>query len=126
MTLGQTKNNLFLVKSESSSSPSSCAVLCSNLRVGREDSCNIYFLDNGLCKAGVLDNPSMYSKPVGSSKSLVEVKVLASAITSSVGTRVKPGKQSGFCWKDFHTCIGLILIMSFLGKRLPIQFKCGS
>jgi len=64
--------------------------MCSNQRaVG--GSCNIYYLDNGLCKVGVLDNPLMYSKTVGSSESLVEVRVLASAKPSSVGTRVKPG-----------------------------------
>lgn len=83
---------LFLVKSAYGSSPPSCAVMCSNQRaVG--GSCNIYYLDNlGLCKVGVLDNPLMYSKPIGSSESLVEVKVLASEKPSTVGTRVKPGK----------------------------------
>ncbi len=89
---------LFLVKSAYGSSPPSCAVMCSNLRVVG-GSCNIYYLDNGLCKVGVLDNPLMYSKSVGSSESLVEVKVLASEKPSSVGTRVKPGEQYAFCKK---------------------------
>jgi hypothetical protein len=81
-----------LVKTASGSTLASCAALCSNLRVGIEDSCNIYYVENGLCKAGVLDNSKTYSKPAGSSITLVQVQVLKSAKSGSLGTHVKPGK----------------------------------
>jgi hypothetical protein len=59
-----------------------------------EDSCNIYFVENGICRAGVLDNYMTYSKPEGSSSSLVQVQVLNSVKTRSLGTRIKPGKNN--------------------------------
>jgi hypothetical protein len=85
--------NRFLVKTVSGSTLASCPALCSNLRVGVEDSCNIYYVENGICKAGVLDNSMSYSKLVGSLTTLVQVQVLKSAKTGSLGTNVKPGKN---------------------------------
>ena len=81
------------MKTASSSTLPSCAALCSNLRVAVEDSCNIYYVENGICKAGALDYSMTYSKPEGSSSTLVQVQVLNSVKISSLGTLVKPGKN---------------------------------
>ncbi len=83
---------IFLVKSASGSTLSSCAALCSNLRIATEASCNIYYVVSGICKAGVLDNALQYAKPAGSLLSLLPVQVVSSVKSSSLGTRVKPGK----------------------------------
>jgi hypothetical protein len=80
------------VKTASNATPSSCAVLCSNLRVANKNSCNIYYVKDGNCNAGILDNPWNYSKLIGTSDTLVEVRVLASSKPSSLGRKVKPGK----------------------------------
>jgi hypothetical protein len=82
----------FLVKTASSATLSSCAALCSNLRIGTEDSCNIYYVENGICKAGTLDNSMIYSKSEESSTPLVQVQVLNNVNTGSLGTLVKPGR----------------------------------
>ena len=81
------------MKSVSGSTLSSCAAVCSNMRVATETSCNIYYVLSGNCKAGVLDNPLTYSKPPGSLTSLLQVQVLSTVKSSNLGTRVKPGKQ---------------------------------
>ena len=80
------------MKTASGSTLSSCAALCSNLRIGDEDSCNIYYVENGICKAGTLDNVMIYSQPVGSSSTLVQVQALNSVKIGSLGTHVIPGK----------------------------------
>ena len=81
---------MFLVKSVSGSTLSSCAAVCSNMRIATETSCNIYYVLNGNCKAGVLDNPLTYAKPPGSLTSLVQVQVLSTVKLSNMGARVKP------------------------------------
>jgi hypothetical protein len=48
------------------------------MRVATENSCNIYYLESGICKAGMLDNPLKYTKPAASSSNLVAVRVLVS------------------------------------------------
>jgi hypothetical protein len=84
------------VKTASSSTLSSCAALCSNLRQGVEDSCNIYYVENGICRASTLDNFVIYSQLEGSSSTLVQVQVLNSVKTGYLGTLVKPGKKFYF------------------------------
>ncbi len=84
------------MKTASSSTLSSCAALCSNLRLGIEDSCNIYYVENGICRAGTLDNFVIYSQLEGSSSTLVQVQVLNSVKTGNLGTLVKPGKIPNF------------------------------
>ena len=70
--------------------------MCSNMRAATEDGCNTYYLESGLCKAGVLDDPMTFTKPDGSSSTLVAVKVLISTKPESHGTKQKPGKGTKF------------------------------
>ena len=84
------------MKSVSGSTLSSCAAVCSNMRIATETSCNVYYVLNGNCKAGVLDNPLTYAKPPGSLTSLLQVQVLSTIKSSNLGTRVKPGEQKIF------------------------------
>jgi hypothetical protein len=81
----------YLVRTMSGSTTGSCAAVCSNLRVATPASCNIYYVVNGICKTGVLDNPLMYAKPAGSSASLLQVMVLQGVKSGSLGSLVKPG-----------------------------------
>ena len=74
---------------------SSCTVSCSTLRITTVDSCNIYYVENGICRAGVLDNAANYSKKAGSSSTLVEVYIVVTSLAASVGEKVKPGCLSG-------------------------------
>ncbi len=108
----------FLVKTASSSTLASCSALCSNLRVAVEDSCNIYYVENGICKAGVLDNSMAYSKVMGSDTTLVQVQVLKSAKSGSLGTRVKPGKTYGTYFKNILN----IAILRKLGPRAMLRW----
>jgi hypothetical protein len=80
-----------LVQSTSSATLSSCAVTCSNKRIVTAGSCNIYFVENGICKAGILDSPDKYSQLMGSSPTLVSVKIVDSTVVASSGEKVKPG-----------------------------------
>ncbi len=79
------------MRSVSGATLPSCAVVCSNMRVATENSCNIYYVLNEICKAGVLENHLNYSKPEGSSKTLIPVRVLSSADVVATGDKVKPG-----------------------------------
>jgi hypothetical protein len=72
------------------------------MRVATAYGCNIYYLVNDLCLAGVLDDPQTYTKPAGSSTTLVAVRILASTLTNSIGTKVKPGTfERNNCLKFF-------------------------
>ena len=97
--LVSTSNTLFIfifffntVRLIGGSTLSSCAVTCSSMRASTADSCNIYFVESGICKAGILDYPKTYSKPFGSSASLVSVNVVNTTTSGSLGLKVKPGK----------------------------------
>ncbi len=81
------------MKSVSEATLPSCAVVCSNMRVAIENSCNIYYVLNQICKAGVLDNQLTYSKPAGSSNTLIPVRVLSSSDVVASGDKVKPGNR---------------------------------
>ena len=61
------------------------------MRIVTADSCNIYFVENGICRDGILDSPDKYSKMMGSSPTLVPVKIVDSMIVGSSGEKVKPG-----------------------------------
>ena len=67
--------------------------MCSNIWAATENSCNIYYLQSGLCKAGMLDNAMKYTKPAGSSSNLVAVRVLSTSKSETLGTNIKPGKN---------------------------------
>ena len=64
------------VKSIDGSTLSSCAATCTNFRLTSEDSCDAFYVDAGVCKAGILPNAKNYSKPSGSSSSLVATNIL--------------------------------------------------
>ncbi len=50
----------------------------------------------------MLDDPQTYTKPAGSSTTLVAVRILASTLTKSLGTKVKPGTfERNNCLKLF-------------------------
>jgi hypothetical protein len=57
------------------------------------DSCNINYVENSFCTAGILDHPYSYSKPNGSSLTLVPVKIIESMVAQSAGFLVKPGNM---------------------------------
>jgi len=63
------------------------------MRVATENSCNIYYLESGICKAGMLDNPVKYTKPAESSSNLVAVRILGSSKSQLLGINIKPGKH---------------------------------
>ena len=103
---------LTLVRSVSGATLPSCAVVCSSMRVATENSCNIYYVLNGICKAGVLDNQLTYSKPEGSSNTLVPVRVLSSTeVVAATGDKVKPGNLLVFymhLWLNIFFAIRLM------------------
>ena len=82
-----------LVQSIGGSTLSSCAATCSNLRLTSENSCNAFYVDAGICFAGILQNAQNYSKPVGSSSSLVATNILNGTSDGSLGFYVEPGIQ---------------------------------
>jgi hypothetical protein len=61
------------------------------MQIDSKGSCNIYYIENGICKTGILENPDLYSKPIGSSVTLVSVKVIESIADESGGVLVRPG-----------------------------------
>ena len=83
--------NCFTVKSVSSATLQSCSVTCSHMRILTKDSCNIYFVENGICRVGILDNPDKYAQAEESSSTLVPVKVVDSTAVDNPGEKVKPG-----------------------------------
>jgi hypothetical protein len=62
------------------------------MQLSTYDSCNIYFVEAGFCKAGVLDFPKTFSKPLGSSATLVPVNIVNATASGNLGRKVKPGK----------------------------------
>jgi len=84
---------LFTAKKYDGSTLSSCAASCSTLRITSSYSCNIYYLENGICTAGALQNVESYLKaaPDGSSSSLVAVNIVDTSLSASYGEIVKPG-----------------------------------
>jgi hypothetical protein len=60
------------------------------MRILTADSCNIYFVENGICRAGILDSPDKFSRAMGSSSTLVPVKIVDSMAVQGSGDRVKP------------------------------------
>ena len=81
------------VKSIGGSTLSSCAATCTNLRLTSEDSCDAFYVDAGVCKAGIFLNAKNYSKPSGSSSSLVATNILNVTTDGSLGFYVVPGKS---------------------------------
>ncbi len=80
------------MKQVSGSTLPSCATTCSNMRIVTTDSCNAYFLEAGICQAGIIDNPMTFAKPFGSSPTLVALKIVDNSKTENLGERVKPGQ----------------------------------
>lgn len=67
--------------------------MCSNMRLVIENSCNLFYLESGLCKAGLLSRPMKYAKAENSTSTLVAVKILIKTTApKSLGTKQKPGK----------------------------------
>ncbi len=83
----------FLVQTISPATLQSCSVTCSHMNVIAADSCNINYVENSFCTAGILDHPYSYSKPNGSSLTLVPVKIIESMVAQSAGFLVKPGNM---------------------------------
>ncbi len=97
----------------------SCAVTCSNLQMSTADSCNIYFVEAGICTAGVLDYPMNYSKPFGSSATLVPVKTINTRTSGNLGLKVKPGDFAGQNSVSFITVSTFVLTQT-LCSYIPI------
>jgi hypothetical protein len=79
------------VQSISPATLQSCAVTCSHMNVITTATCNIYYVENITCKAGILKNPDKYFQVMGSSLTLVPVKVVDSTVTETAGHQVIPG-----------------------------------
>jgi len=70
---------------------SRCDAVCSSRRLTSPLSCNLYFIEAGVCTLGVMDNFMALAKPVGSAGSLVSVQALSGESSKSYGVKVKPG-----------------------------------
>jgi hypothetical protein len=60
------------------------------MQIISKDSCNIYYVENGICRAGILDHADKYSQGIGTSSTLVPVKIVDSTAVGTPGEKVKP------------------------------------
>jgi hypothetical protein len=50
------------------------------LQIASPDSCNIYYVENGICRTGILDNARNLSKPIDSSPGINVIRLFKSVI----------------------------------------------
>jgi len=96
------------------------------MQLSTSDSCNIYFVEEGICTAGFLDFPKTFSKPFGSSATLVPVNIVTATASRNLGRKVKPGKVffiffsvpllqnhnafSGLCWNEKYFALTILKV----------------
>jgi hypothetical protein len=73
-------------------------------------------VEEGICTAGFLDFPKTFSKPFGSSATLVPVNIVTATASRNLGRKVKPGKVF-FIFFQYHYCKTIMPLVVFVGMK---------